>query len=65
MGQYDLLGALEVELGHIDLIRNILLMQWNMEVKPTSNYFGEWAYKTISELGHAALFRDLLVRVKK
>ena len=29
----------EVELGHTNLIRNSLLMQWNMEVQDTSNYF--------------------------
>ena len=38
MGQDDLFGALEVKFGHSDLIRNILPMQWNMEVQPTSNY---------------------------
>ena len=38
VGQYDLFGALEAQLGHADLIRNFLLMQWNLEVQPTSNY---------------------------
>ena len=38
VGQDDLFGALEVELGHNDLIRNFLLMWWNLEVQPTSNY---------------------------
>ena len=38
VGQDDLFGALEVELGHVDLIRNFSLMQWNLEVQPTSNY---------------------------
>ena len=37
-GHDDLFGALEVKLGHSDLIRNILPMQWNLEVQPTSNY---------------------------
>ena len=35
VGQDDLFGTLEVELGHTDLIRNFLLMQWNMEALPT------------------------------
>ena len=39
VGQYDLFGALEVKLNHVDLIRNIFPMQWNMEVQPTSMYF--------------------------
>ena len=30
VGQDDLFGALEVKLGNVDLIRNILPMQWNM-----------------------------------
>ena len=38
VGQNDPFGALEVELGHANLIRNFLLMQWNLEVQPTSNY---------------------------
>ena len=38
MGQDDLFGALKMKLDHADLIRNILLMQWNLEVQPTSNY---------------------------
>ena len=38
VGQDDLFGALEVKLGHVDLIRNISPMQWNMEVQLTSNY---------------------------
>ena len=33
VGQDNLFGALEVKLGHINLIRNILSMQWNMEVQ--------------------------------
>ena len=43
MGQDDLFGALETELGHVDLIRNISLMQWNLEVQLTSNYSLEMA----------------------
>ena len=42
-GQDDLFRALEVELGHINPIRNFLLMQWNLEVQPTSNYSLEMA----------------------
>ena len=38
VGQDDLFGALEVELGHADLIRNSSHMWWNMEVLDTSNY---------------------------
>ena len=52
-----------MELGHVDLIRNFLLICWNMEVQPTSKYFLRWPYKTILELGHADLFRDLSVKV--
>ena len=37
VGQYDLFGALEMELGHADLIRNSWLMQWIMVVQPTLN----------------------------
>ena len=43
VGQDDLFGALEVELGHTDLIRNFSFMQWNLEVQPTSNYSLEMA----------------------
>ena len=39
VGQDDLFGALEVELGHANLIRISSLMQWYMEVEYTSNYF--------------------------
>ena len=39
VGQDDLFGALKAKLGHINLIRNISPMQWNMEVQLTSNYF--------------------------
>ena len=38
VGQDDLYGALEVELGHTDLIRIFSLMQWNMVVQYTSKY---------------------------
>ena len=37
-GQYDLFGTLEAKLGHINLIKNISLMWWNLQVQPTSNY---------------------------
>ena len=33
------LNALEAELGHSDLIRSISLMQWNLKVQVTPNYF--------------------------
>ena len=38
VGQDDLFGVLDVELGHADLIRNFLLIQWNIKVQPTSHY---------------------------
>ena len=63
VGQYDLFEALESKLGHTNLIMNFLLMQWNMEVQPTSNYSLTWCYRTIVELGHADLIRDLLLKV--
>ena len=62
MGQDDIFGALEVELGHIDLIRNISLMQWNLEVQPTSNYSLGMAPQVYLELGHANLLGDLAVK---
>ena len=62
VGQDNLFGALEMKLSHIDLIRNISPMQWNMEVQPTSNYSLKWPYKSILILGHADLLRDLVVR---
>ena len=58
MGQDGLFRALDVELDYIDLIRNILLMHWNMEVQPTSNYSLGWPYKSLLESGHADLIRD-------
>ena len=36
--QGDLFGALEVKLDHFDLINNFSLIQWNLEIQPTSNY---------------------------
>ena len=63
IGPDDLFGALEADLGHIDLIRNFLLMQWNLEVQPTSNYSLGMALQSISKLGHADLLRDLAVKV--
>ena len=38
VGQDDLFEVLQVELGHIDLIRNISPMQWNRKVQLTSKY---------------------------
>ena len=38
VGQNDLFEALQARLYHIDLIRNILPMQWNMKVQLTSKY---------------------------
>ena len=62
VGQDDLFGALEAKLGHIDLIRNISPMQWNMEVQPTSDYSLGMALQVYIKLGHADLLRDLAVR---
>ena len=59
MDQDDLIIALEVTLGHGDLIRNILSMQWNMEVQPTSNYSLGWPYMSLSTLGHDDLLEDM------
>ena len=60
--QDNLFGVLEAKLGHINLIRNILPMQWNMEVQPTSNYFLEMALQVYVKLGHVNLIGDLAVR---
>ena len=38
VGQNDLFKALQAKLGHLDLIRNILPMQWNWKVQLTSKY---------------------------
>ena len=43
VGQDDLFEVLQVELGHINLIRNISPMQWNRKVQLTSKYFLEMA----------------------
>ena len=39
-------------------------MQWNMQVQPNQIIPWGWPYKTILELGHADLHRDLLVKVE-
>ena len=51
-----------MKLGHIDLVRNISPMQWNMEVQPTSNYLLEMTLQVYIKLGHDDLHRDLAVR---
>ena len=56
-GSNDLFEALQVKLGHIDLIRNISPMQSNRKVQLTSKY---WPYKSILKLGHNDLSKDLL-----
>ena len=38
VGQDDLFKALQAEIGHIDLIRNISPMPWNSKVQLTSKY---------------------------
>ena len=60
VGQNDLFKALQVKLGHIDLIRNISSMQWNRKVQLTSKYSLGWPYKSILKLGHNDLSKDLL-----
>ena len=50
VGHDDLFRALEVELNYADLIRNSLLMQWNMEVQDTSNYFLEMGLQEYIEI---------------
>ena len=39
MGQNDLFETLQAKLGHVDLIRNILPMQWKWKVQLTLKYF--------------------------
>ena len=63
MGQDDLFGALEAELGHNDLIRNISPMLWNLKVQPHQIIPWGWPYRSISELGNNDLLKDLSVRV--
>ena len=50
VGQDDLFEALQVELGHIDLIRNISPMQWNRKVQLTSKYSLEMALQVYLEI---------------
>ena len=38
VGQNDLFEALQEKLSHLDLIRDILPMQWNWKVQLTSKY---------------------------
>ena len=38
-----LFQALEAELSQVNLIRNFSLMQWNLDIKSTSNYSLEMA----------------------
>ena len=61
VGQDDLFGALEAELGHNDLIRNISPIQWNLKVQPTSIIPWGWPYRSILELGHNDLLRPVRV----
>ena len=49
-----------MELGHTNLIRNSLLMQWNMEVQHTSNYSLGMGLQEYTRISHADLYRDLL-----
>ena len=43
VGLDDLFEVLQVELGHINLIRNISPIQWNRKVQITSKYSLEMA----------------------
>ena len=43
MGQNNLFEALLAKLAYVDLIRNILPMQWNRKIHLTSKYFLEMA----------------------
>ena len=63
VGQDDLFGALEAELGHADLVRNFLLMSgiWRFNLHQIISW--GWPYKTVSESCHADLLRDLSVKV--
>ena len=56
------LSIVRRKLGHIDLIRNISPMQWNMEVQPTSNYSLEMVIQVYVKLGHVDLIGDLAVK---
>ena len=47
-----------MELGHVDLIRNFLLMQWNLEVQPTSNYSLRMALQVYFKISHVDLIGD-------
>ena len=50
VGQNDLFEALQVILGHIDLIRNILPMPWNRKVQLTSQYSLRMALQVYLEI---------------
>ena len=63
MGQYDLLGALEVKLGHNDLIRDISPMRWKLKVQLILNYSLGMDLQVYINLGHNDLLRDLAVKV--
>ena len=39
LGHYDLNNTCKAELGHNDLIRDILHMWWNLKVQPTPKLF--------------------------
>ena len=53
------LNASEAELDYSYLIRNILLMQWNLKVQVTPNYFLEMALYVYVLIGHSDLLGDL------
>ena len=50
VGQDDLFKVLQVELGYIDLIRNILPMWWNRKVQIISKYSLEMALQVYLEI---------------
>ena len=60
VGQDDLFEVLQVELGHVDLIRNILPMHCRIgRSNLHQNIPWRWPYKSILKLGHNDLFKDL------
>ena len=50
VGHVDLFKVLQGEIGHIDLIRNILPMQWNWKVQLISKYSLEMALHVYLEI---------------
>ena len=64
VGQNDLLEALQVKLGHVDLIRNILPMPWNRKVQLTSKYSWGMALHVHLKIRHNDLSKDCHVKIR-